>query len=98
MPASPTLLSDAEMEKLKTLARLELSADETQALKEDLNKILESFESLRSLDTEGVEELVRPVGSANVFREDAPHASLTHEEAVALGDEEDGFFRVPRTL
>ena len=97
MPGTPTL-SDAEMEKLKTLARLELSADETQALKEDLNKILESFESLRSLDTEGVEELVRPIAGANVFREDAPHAPLEHEAAVALGDEEDGFFRVPRTL
>ncbi len=98
MPDTPTPLSDAEMEKLKTLARLELSADETQALKEDLNKILESFESLKTLHTEHVEELVRPTVSANVFREDAPRAPLERDEALGLGREEDGFFRVPRTL
>ena len=95
---TPTTLSDAEMEKLKTLARLELDDAETEAVKHDLNKILESFESLRALDTEGVEELVRPIASANVFREDAPRAGLEHSEAVALGVEEEGFFRVPRTI
>ena len=96
MSVTPTL-SDAEMEKLKTLARLELDDAETEAVKHDLNKILESFESLRALDTENIEELVRPVSSANVFRKDVPHAGLEHEEAVALGAKEDGFFRVPRT-
>ena len=96
-PDTPTL-SDAEMEKLKTLARLELSDAETQAVKHDLNKILESFESLKKLETEHVEELVRPVSSANVFRKDVPHAGLEHEEAVALGAKEDGFFKVPRTV
>ena len=90
--ATPTL-SDAEMEKLKTLARLELSTAETEAVKHDLNKILESFESLRALDTETVEELVRPVSSANMFRDDVPRAGLEHEEAVALGVEEEGFLR-----
>ncbi len=95
--ATPTL-SDAEMEKIKTLARLELDDAETEAVKHDLNKILESFESLKALDTKNVEELVRPVSSANVFRNDVPRAGLEHEEAVALGVEEEGFFKVPRTV
>jgi aspartyl-tRNA(Asn)/glutamyl-tRNA(Gln) amidotransferase subunit C len=94
-----SIISDAEMEHLKELARLELSPEETASLKKDLNKILASFEQLRELDTEGVEALVRPVHSTNVFREDAGRPGLSQEEALKLAvEEEDGFFKVPRTV
>lgn len=92
-------LSDEEMAHLKTLARLELSDAETEAIKADLNKLLGYFESLNELETDGVEELARPVATANVFRPDAAHTGLTQEAADALAVEaEDGFFKVPRTV
>ncbi len=92
-------ISDKEMEHLKRLARLELSPEETQELKADLNRILDYFEELRALDTEGVPELARPVSSVNVFREDVLRPGLTHEEAMALAVEtEEGFYKVPRTV
>ena len=92
-------ISDADMEHLKTLARLEVSPEETQSLKDDLNKILNAFEQLQELDTEGVEELVRPIHMENVFREDEIKPSLPHDEAMKLAvEEEDGFFKVPRTV
>ncbi len=37
------MLTDAEMEHLKTLARLEVSPEETEALKDDLNQLLGYF-------------------------------------------------------
>jgi aspartyl-tRNA(Asn)/glutamyl-tRNA(Gln) amidotransferase subunit C len=87
------------MEHLKRLARLELGAAETEALRGELSAILASFEELRELDTEGVEELVRPIFSVNVFRDDAPRPGLSREEALAVAvAHEDGFFKVPRTL
>lgn len=92
-------ISDQEMEHLKTLARLELSAEETQGLKEDLNKILGYFEQIRDLDTARVEELARPVASMNVFREDQARPSLPPGEALELAVEaHEGFFKVPRTV
>ena len=92
-------ISDKEMTHLKTLARLELSPEETSGLKDDLNKILESFEQIRHLDTDNVEELARPVATQNVFREDAIVPSLSRDTALALAtEEEDGFFKVPRTV
>jgi aspartyl-tRNA(Asn)/glutamyl-tRNA(Gln) amidotransferase subunit C len=94
-----TLISDEEMTRLKGLARLELSPEETTKVKADLNTILDYFEELRGLDTDNVDELTRPVSSVNVFREDEVRPGLTHEEALALGVEtEEGFYRVPRTL
>ena len=93
------MISDEEMTHLKTLARLEIDPEETQHLKEDLNKILGYFEQIRDLDTEGVEELVRPTPSQNVFREDEVLPSLSQEEALSLAvEEEDGLFKVPRTV
>jgi aspartyl-tRNA(Asn)/glutamyl-tRNA(Gln) amidotransferase subunit C len=92
-------ISDKDMEHLKTLARLELSSEETEALKHDLNAMLGYFDQIRHLDTEGVEELARPIAIYNVFREDEIKPSLPHDEAMRLANEtEDGYFKVPRTV
>jgi aspartyl-tRNA(Asn)/glutamyl-tRNA(Gln) amidotransferase subunit C len=92
-------ISNQEMEHLKTLARLELSPQETEALKHDLNAMLGYFEQIKDLDTEGVEELARPVDVYNVFRDDVVRPSLAHEATMKLANEtEDGYFKVPRTV
>ena len=92
-------ITDADMAHLKTLARIDLSPAETERLKDDLNHILEAFETLRALPTDGVAELVRPVAPHNVFREDATHPCLPHETVMQLAvDTENGFFKVPRTV
>ena len=98
MSNKPTI-SDEEMAHLKTLARLEIDPEETQHLKEDLNKILDYFEQIRELDTDGVDELVRPTKSHNIFREDVVRPSLEQADALRLAvEEEEGYFKVPRTV
>ena len=93
------MISDKDMEHLKTLARLDMSAEETQDLKDDLNKILDYFEQIRHLDTEGIEELARPVSLHNIFRKDTVSPSLSRETVKQLANEEEnGFFKVPRTV
>jgi aspartyl-tRNA(Asn)/glutamyl-tRNA(Gln) amidotransferase subunit C len=92
-------ISDKDMQHLKTLARLELSPEETEHLKHDLNAMLGYFDQIKDLDTEGVEELARPVATFNVFRQDLPKTSLSHDEAMNLANEnEAGYFKVPRTV
>jgi aspartyl-tRNA(Asn)/glutamyl-tRNA(Gln) amidotransferase subunit C len=92
-------ISSEDMEHLKRLARLELSPEETESLKGDINKTLDYFESINELDTEGVEELVRPVHSFNVFRADKVVPTLSHEDAMGVAVEhEDGYYKVPRTV
>ncbi|MCA9836907.1 MAG: Asp-tRNA(Asn)/Glu-tRNA(Gln) amidotransferase subunit GatC [Trueperaceae bacterium] len=93
------MISDKDMEHLKNLARLEIEGEETQHLKDDLNKILDYFEQIRHLDTEGIEELARPVSLHNIFREDKIGQSLAPEAVNALANEtENNFFKVPRTV
>lgn len=92
-------ISDKDMAHLKNLARLELSDEETQHLKNDLNSILGYFEQLAELDTDNIEPLARPIDLHSVYREDTPHAPLPQESALSLATEqEDGFFKVPRTV
>lgn len=93
------VISDQDMQHLKDLARMNLSPEETQAIKQDLNKTLQYFQQLNKLDTEGVEEMARPVDMYNVFREDVQKATLTHEDAMSVAVEsEEGYFKVPRTV
>lgn len=92
-------ISSEEMEHLKRLARLELSPEETESLKADINKTLNYFESINELDTEGVEALVRPVHSVNVFRADQVVSTLSPEDAMSVAiEQEDGYYKVPRTV
>jgi aspartyl-tRNA(Asn)/glutamyl-tRNA(Gln) amidotransferase subunit C len=95
----PETITDAEIEHLKTLARLEMSAEETAVAKAQLNAVLESFRQLQSLDLEGFEEMPRPVPLVNVMREDESVAGFSQTEAMATAvDAQDGFFKVPRTV
>jgi aspartyl-tRNA(Asn)/glutamyl-tRNA(Gln) amidotransferase subunit C len=94
-----TVVTPDEMEHLKKLARLEMSAEETNAAAADINSILESFQTLQSLDLSNYPEMPRPVPMQNIMREDVATPAL--EQAVALGvavEAEDGFFKVPRTV
>jgi aspartyl-tRNA(Asn)/glutamyl-tRNA(Gln) amidotransferase subunit C len=92
-------ITDEELAHLERLARIALEPDERRSIREDLSRVLAYFDSLRELDTDGVEELVRPVPARNVLREDEVQPSLPRHVAMALAVEsEDGFFKVPRTL
>ncbi|ADV68157.1 Asp-tRNA(Asn)/Glu-tRNA(Gln) amidotransferase subunit GatC [Deinococcus maricopensis] len=93
------MIDAAEMEHLKTLARLHLSDDETEAMRGDLNRILGYFEQLQALDTTGVEEMQRPVDLVNILRADEPGETFSQAVALSLAhDTHDGFILVPRTV
>lgn len=92
-------ISDAEMQHLKKLARLEMDELETTRAKTEINKILGSFEQLQKLDLEGLPEMPRPIALVNILREDIAETAMPQAEALALGVQvNDGFFQVPRTV
>ncbi|GGJ57897.1 glutamyl-tRNA(Gln) amidotransferase subunit C [Deinococcus roseus] len=94
-----SMITSAEMEHLKKLARLELSGEETEQIQLEMNKILSYFDKLQELDTEGVEEMQRPIDLVNVFRDDVVGDMFTHETAMGVSvEQEEGFFKVPRVV
>jgi aspartyl-tRNA(Asn)/glutamyl-tRNA(Gln) amidotransferase subunit C len=78
------------------LARLELSEEELERMREQLSAILEAVGKVSELDLEGVEPTAHPLDLVNVLAEDEPRPSLPREDALANApDPEDGFFGVP---
>ncbi len=93
------MIDAAALEHLKKLARLELGADETAQMGAEINKVLEYFEKLSSVNTDGIEEMARPIALENVFRPDVVGESFTFEQAMGQAvQQEDGFFKVPRVI
>ena len=88
-----------EVERVARLARLELSAEETQRMREQLDRILGYIDKLRRLDTEGVPPTSHAVPMVNVMREDEPRPCLPSQEMLANAPDRSGdFFRVPRII
>jgi aspartyl-tRNA(Asn)/glutamyl-tRNA(Gln) amidotransferase subunit C len=81
------------------LARLDLSEEERERMKEELTQILEHVERIQNLDLDGVEPTSHTVPLANVLRPDEIGPSLPQDVALANAPEaEDGRFRVPRIV
>jgi aspartyl-tRNA(Asn)/glutamyl-tRNA(Gln) amidotransferase subunit C len=92
-------LTRQDVEKVALLARLRLSADELDALTEQLSKVVGYVEQLGELDTEGVAPMAHAVEVTNVFRDDAVQPSLPRDQALASAPHHDGAcFLVPAVL
>ena len=92
-------LTREEVLHIAQLAHLGLSEDEVQKFQEQLSEILNHFEALRALDTEGVPPTSHPLPLASVMREDEVAPSLPVEDVMANApNAEDDLFRVRAVL
>lgn len=87
-----------DLKHLAGLARLELSDGELDAMQSDLNRVLEHFESLRSLDIADLEP-VHASGLRNVWRDDVPLLGFERRAALFGAPEvQSGLFLVPTII
>ncbi|MGE5543897.1 MAG: Asp-tRNA(Asn)/Glu-tRNA(Gln) amidotransferase subunit GatC [Bacillota bacterium] len=92
-------LTIREVEHVALLARLNLTAEEKEIYAQQLSSILDFFEMLNRLPTDGVEPLAHVLPLFNVMREDQTRPSLPKDEAMANAPlSEDGQFKVPRIV
>lgn len=93
------LLTQAQVEHVALLSRLELDPDEREKSIRELNQILEHFEKLAELDTSEVEPTSHAIPMTNVFREDTLKPSLDREKVLVNAPEAaEGCFQVPRVV
>ncbi len=65
------------------LARVGVTEEDVARLQEELSEILEHFEALRALDTEGVPPTSHPLPLESVMRADEVRPSLSTEDVLA---------------
>lgn len=92
-------ISDETIEYVGILAKLELSGEEKENAKADMEKMLDYIDTLNELDTDGVEPMSHVFPVHNVFREDA--ASMEDGSGDTLANaplQKDNCFKVPKTI
>ena len=70
-------IDDATVDHIAVLAKLEFDAGSKEAIKGDMNKILDFMEKLNAVDTDGVEPLIFMTDEVNVLREDEVKMEIT---------------------
>lgn len=94
-------LTVADVERIASLAQLELSDDEKQLFTRQLAGILDYAEQLQAVDTTGVPATAHVDAAHGVERDDEPRPSLSTAEALANAPDpalDAGLFRVPRVI
>lgn len=92
-------LSREEVLHIALLARVGLSEEDVAKFREQLSDVLDHFETLKALDTEGVEPTAYPLALESVMRSDEVRPSLPRDDVLANAPQaEDGAFRVRAVL
>jgi aspartyl-tRNA(Asn)/glutamyl-tRNA(Gln) amidotransferase subunit C len=90
---------EIDIDHVARLARLALSDEERDRLREQLGLILDSAARVQEVAAEDVPPTAHPVPQTNVFRNDEPGECLPADEALAGAPEaKDGRFKVPRIV
>jgi aspartyl-tRNA(Asn)/glutamyl-tRNA(Gln) amidotransferase subunit C len=92
-------LTPEQVRHIARLARLGIEDVEVERFAGQLSEILDYFEQLRQVDTEGVPPTAHTLPLHNVFRDDEPAPSMPPEETLANAPQrEDDLFKVRAVL
>ena len=92
-------VSDALIDHLSELARLEFNLREKEEIKKDLQRMISFVEKLKELDTHGVAPVTHMNAGEGPLREDIQNTGCSREEALQNAPCTDGiFFKVPKVI
>jgi aspartyl-tRNA(Asn)/glutamyl-tRNA(Gln) amidotransferase subunit C len=96
-------ISLEEMKKLSFLSRIELNENETKLFQKDIKQIVNWFNIIKNIETEGVEPLYSPQLNSNSLKNARDDLEVTegniHRENLALTNLKKGnFYKVPKII
>jgi aspartyl-tRNA(Asn)/glutamyl-tRNA(Gln) amidotransferase subunit C len=92
-------LSTDDVRDIARLARIAISDDEVERMRDQLSSILGHFEVLSEIDTNDVPPTAQSFNLTNVERPDEPGETIDREGALdAAPRRQDGYFRVRAVL
>jgi aspartyl-tRNA(Asn)/glutamyl-tRNA(Gln) amidotransferase subunit C len=90
-----------DVERIATLARLELTNAEKDLFVRQLTEVLEYAEQIQAINTAGVPPTSQVLSQEPADRDDTPRPGLSNAEALANAPDPSphtGLFRVPRVI
>ena len=92
-------LNSEEVRRIARLARLEISSEESDRTREQLNGILAFIEQLQAVDTAGVAPMAHAIDVVQRLREDRVSEPDRREAFQAIAPEtEAGLYLVPKVI
>lgn len=92
-------ISREQVQHIAKLARVGLSEEDIAKFQQQLSTILDYFETLKQVDTEGVPPTSHTLPLRNVMRDDVPGPSFPKEDILANAPQREGdHFRVKAIL
>ncbi len=92
-------LTVEEVRHIALLARVAMTDEEVEKMRDELSNILDHFQVLQQVDTEGVEPTGHSVDLESVMRDDEATASTPKEDVLANVPRREGdFVRVRAVL
>ena len=93
------MIDRSTVEKVASLARLDLSDSDKDAMTHDMAAIIGYVEQLSAVDTDGVEPTAYLVPEHDPMRDDLLYPSVPKDEALVNGPKvKNGFFAVPKVI
>jgi aspartyl-tRNA(Asn)/glutamyl-tRNA(Gln) amidotransferase subunit C len=92
-------ISAETVEHIAHLARLTFEGDQKDAIRTDLNNIVEFMDKLSEVDTHGVEPLIFMTEGYDHLREDEINVVISQDDALKNAPKKDSdYFRIPKVL
>ncbi len=92
-------ITHEHVKRVAQLAQLEISADENEAIRAQLDDILGLIEQLQAVDTHGVEPMAHVLDLGQRLRPDIVTESNRREDFLAIAPQtEAGLFIVPKVI
>jgi aspartyl-tRNA(Asn)/glutamyl-tRNA(Gln) amidotransferase subunit C len=99
VPEIDMALTIADVEHVASLARLGLTDDEKERLRDQLSSILEHINALSELDTDAIPPTAQVIALSNVLRDDVATGSLPRSSVLKNAPRSnEGFFEVDAVL
>jgi len=92
-------LSEDDVRHIALLARIGMTDEDVQNMRNDLSNIMDQFDALTQVDTNGVEPTGHSVDIKSVMRDDVSRPSLPKEDVLANApNREDDRIRVKAVM
>ncbi len=94
-------LTNDDIRDIATLARIGITDAEVTSYQKDLSSVLQYFEKLQQVNTDGIEEIGHITGIDNVYRDDQAVETSVHErEAIMqnVREQHNGYIKVKSVL
>jgi len=92
-------INDKIVDKIAHLSKLSFSGEEKEAIKSDMNKMLDFIGKLEEVDTSGIKPLIHMSDEVNVLRVDDNIYSVSQEDALKNAPKKDStYFKITKVL